>query len=59
MFKKKDQNMISGDIVNDITITQDTKGKCMGINLFDISTNKCFSASIVNKRFRHLITEEK
>lgn len=42
MFKKKDQNMMSDDIVDDITITQDTKGKCMGIILFDISTNKCF-----------------
>ena len=35
-LSKKDQNMISDDTVHDITITQDNKCKCMGINLFDV-----------------------
>ena len=57
VWKKKDQNMISHDTIDDIPISQDNKCKCKGINLFDVSKNEVSSISVVKKGFRHLVTE--
>ena len=50
-LSKKDQNMISYDIADDIPISQDNKCKYKGINLFDVSKKEVSSASVVKKDF--------
>ena len=41
-LSEKDKNLISDDTVDDMTITQDNKYKCMGINLLDVSKKIIF-----------------
>ena len=56
-LSNKVQNLISNDTVDDMTITQEIRCKCMEINLFDISKNEVSSVSVVKKGFRHLVIE--
>ena len=45
-LRNKDHSLISDDIVDDMTITQDSKCKCMGINSLNVSKKEVYSASI-------------